>query len=155
MKLPNGQRIRWRAIRAIVIFRADKIVWASHWRRCRPIKIARQQAVSNYICRVWRRQKANHCRIGITNQSLRAIQRISANPHECGSACELARAEIIGIGPHPSFRIIRKIISAAGGNGPTVIRSQSDRWSVKAPHTPENGAAEVNCESSQRSANLS
>ena len=124
MKLPKGQRIRWRAIRAVVIFRADKIVWASRRRRRLAIKITRQQAVSNHVCRAWRRQKANHCGIGITGQSLRAIQRISADPYECGSACELARAEIIGIGPHASFRIIRKIISAAGGNSPTVIRSQ-------------------------------
>ena len=124
MKLPKAQCIRRRAIRAVVIFRADKIVRTSDRRRCCPVKITRQQAVSNHVCRAWRRQKANYCGIGITDQSLRAIQRISADPHECGSACELARAEVIGVGPHSSFRIIGKIISAAGGNSPTVIRSQ-------------------------------
>src|SRR6476620_5948848 len=103
MELPKSQRIRWRAVRAVVIFRADEIVWASRRRRRLAIKITRQQAVSAHVCRAWRRQKTNYCGIAIAGQSLHAIQRISANPHECGSTCELARAEIIGVGPHASF----------------------------------------------------
>src|SRR4029453_4460685 len=124
MKLPKGQRIRWGAIRAVVIFRADKIVWASSRRQCEPIEVTREQSVSDYVCRVGRRQETDNSGIGITGQSLAAIQRVRANTHECCSACKLSCAKIVGIGPHASFWIIGEIISVAGGKFPTVIRTQ-------------------------------
>ncbi len=126
MKLPNGQRIRWRAVWAVVIFRAHEIVWASRRRRRLAIKIARQQTVSDYICRIWWLQKPNHCRIGVTSQSLHAIQRVSANARKrpTSAPCKLPSTEIIRIRPHPSFGIIREIVSGwPGCYGPTKVAS--------------------------------
>src|SRR6267378_7810577 len=127
MKLPNGQRIRWRAVWAVVIFRAHEIVWASRRRRRLAIKIARQQAVSNHVCRAWRRQKADHGRVRIADQRLSAVQRISAHALKwpAWATLKLARAKVIGVRPHPTFRIIGKVISTrTGGDGPTKIRSE-------------------------------
>jgi len=78
MKFPEGQPIRWRTIWAVVILRTDIKVRATSGRRCLSIERARQKAVANYVCRGRWSEKAHDRRVGITSQSLGAVQRISA-----------------------------------------------------------------------------
>src|SRR4029077_12855834 len=77
----------------------------------------------DHVCRVWRCKERDNSWVGITGESLAAIQRIRAYTDKVDSACELSRAKVIGIGPHPSLGIIAKITATANQNGPTVIGS--------------------------------
>src|SRR5439155_24910227 len=65
----------------------------------------------------------NHLWVRIANQRLGAIERIRAYTDKIDSACELAGAKVISIGPHPSFWIISKVVATADREGPTIISS--------------------------------
>src|SRR5438874_8364549 len=113
MKFPEGQPIRWRTIWAVVILRTDIKVRATSGRRCLSIERARQKAVANYVCRGRWSEKAHDRRVGITSQSLGAVQRISAYTGKIVIGQELACTEVIGVRPHASFGIVGEIRSGA------------------------------------------
>ena len=50
-----------------------------------PSSVTRQKTVANHVCRVWWRKEPDDRRVGITGQSLRAIQRIRAYTYKCAT----------------------------------------------------------------------
>src|ERR1041384_6709866 len=124
MELIKIQRILWRT--GVVILRAHKEVGTTNRWRCHTIKGAWQQTITHHICRGRRYNVTNHRRVGITSERLNAIQSIRADALK-RTACttlKLSCAEIIRIGPHTTFGIVREIVSIeirAGGDGPTIV----------------------------------
>src|SRR5262249_27528700 len=106
MEFPEGQPIRRRTIRAVVILGAYEKIRAASGRRCLSVETTRQQTVADHVSRIWRSQERDDCRVRVSGQCLLAVECIGADTGEgaAGTADKFTRAEIVGIRPHSTFR---------------------------------------------------